>query len=143
MVVPFPPSQHICTCKYTCQRLLCLLTWRHQQRVPSHCFGNCDFEGNYLADIVRLRALRGRPGETKNSSRVLLAELGLQKPLAETPKGSVCWEKEVASSRFRCGQAIAVNRRTHRYSVQRILGREYMEEKGLPQGERLQISPPL
>ena len=42
---------------------------------------------------------------------VLLAELGLQKPpIAETPKGSVCWEKKVAPSRFRCGQAIAGNR---------------------------------
>ena len=41
---------------------------------------------------------------------VLMAELGLRKPLAETPKGSVCWEKKVAPSRFRCGEAIAVNR---------------------------------
>ena len=58
--------------------------------------------------------------------------LGCKSPLAETPKGSVCWEK-VEPSRFRCGQAIAVNR-GNRGSVQRILGREraYMEEKGLP-----------
>ena len=31
---------------------------------------NCDFEENYFADIVScLRAFRGTPGETKNSSR--------------------------------------------------------------------------
>ena len=39
LVVPMARSQHICNCKYTCQRVLCLLTWRHQQRVASHCFG--------------------------------------------------------------------------------------------------------
>ena len=38
--------------------------WRH---IVS---ANCDFEGNYFADIVScLRAFRGTPGETKNSSR--------------------------------------------------------------------------
>ena len=42
--------------------------------------------------------------------------LGCESPLAETPMGSVCWEKKVAPSRFHCGQAIAVN--------QGLVGRE-------------------
>ena len=56
----------------------------------------------------------GRPkiahGSHNDVRRLCWPNLGCESPLAETPKGSVCWEKKVAPSRFRCGQAIAVNR---------------------------------
>ena len=35
----YVPSTFATVNLYTCQRVLCLLTWRHQQRVASHCFG--------------------------------------------------------------------------------------------------------
>ena len=44
-------SQHICNCKYTCQRVLCLLTWRHQQRVASHCLGKLWLWGQFSGPI--------------------------------------------------------------------------------------------
>ena len=37
------PSTFAKFCKYTCQRVLCLLIWWHQQRVASHCFGKLWF----------------------------------------------------------------------------------------------------
>ena len=51
-MIPFSRSQHICTCKYTCQRVLCLLTWRHRQRVPSHCFGKLWLWGGNFAECL-------------------------------------------------------------------------------------------
>ena len=50
-MVPLPRSQHICNCIYTCQRVLCLLTWRHQQRVASHCFSKLWLWGEFTGPI--------------------------------------------------------------------------------------------
>ena len=55
----------------------------------------------YLANIECSRVFRGTHGETKNSSRdgshndvrrLRWPNLGCESPLAETPKGSLCWE---------------------------------------------------
>ena len=106
MVIPFARSQDICTCKYTCQRLLCLLTWRHQERVP------------YVILFRQIVILRGKPcryctkfmglsgntwetakiaHESHNDVRrlcwhigaifVLLGELGLRKRPSGNPEG--------------------------------------------------------
>ena len=95
--------------------------WRH---IVS---ANCDFGGGggILADSTNVYGPFGEHlGDRTNSSRVIMTpgvsagmlapssfcwpKLGCESLLAETPKGSVCWEK-VAPSRFRCDQAIAVN----------------------------------
>ena len=94
--VPMTRSQHICNCKYTCQRVLCLLTWRYQQRVASHCFGKLLLWwrnrpdsanvygpfGEHLADRKNRSQLRVimTSGVSAGAIFVLLAEHGLRKP---------------------------------------------------------------
>ena len=51
---PTFPAHHICNCKYTCQRVLCLLTWRHQQRVASNCFGKLWLWGRNRPDSANV-----------------------------------------------------------------------------------------
>ena len=102
------------------------------QRVPSHCFANCDFEGNYLADIVScLDCLRpfgehlGRPKLAHGSHNdvrrlgwhagaifVLLAELGLRKPASGNLVGFGLLGEGLLHlpASACCGPAIAVNR---------------------------------
>ena len=99
-MVPLPRSQHICNCKYTCQRVLCLLTWRHQQRVASHCFGKLWLWGEFTLPISSVHGSfgehLGRPkiahGSLNDVRRLCWPNLGCESPLAETPKGSLCWE---------------------------------------------------
>ena len=99
-MVPLPRSQHICNCKYTCQRVLCLLTWRHQQRVASHCFGKLWLWGEFTWPISSVHGSfgehLGRPkiahGSHNDVMRLCCPNLGCESPLAETPKGSLCWE---------------------------------------------------
>ena len=95
----FPRSQHICNCKYTCQRVLCLLTWRHQQRVASHCFGKLWLSGELLC---RYRIIvygpfeehLGRPKIANEVRRLCWPNLGCERPLVETrsarPAGRTC-----------------------------------------------------
>ena len=45
------PSTLYHNCKYTCQRVLCLFTWWHQQRVASHCFGKLWLWGEFTWPI--------------------------------------------------------------------------------------------
>ena len=99
-MVPFPHSQHICNCKYVCQRVLCLLTWRHQQRVPSHCFGKLWIQGEFTRPISSVHGSfgehLGRPKIAHEShsdvTHLCCPNLGCESPLAETLKGSLCWE---------------------------------------------------
>ena len=98
-MVPFPRSQHICNCKHTCQRVLCLLTWRHQQRVASHCFGKLWLWGEFTWPISSVHGSfgehLGRPkiahGSHNDVRRLCCPNLGCEDQ-AETPKGSLCWE---------------------------------------------------
>ena len=85
---------------YTCQRILCLLTWWHQQRLASHCFGKLWLCGEFTWPISSVHGSFGEHlGTPKiahgrhNDVRCLCCpNLGCESPLAETPKGSLCWE---------------------------------------------------
>ena len=99
-MIPLPHSQHICNCKYTCRLGLCLLTWRHQQRVASHCFGKLWLWGEFTLPISSVHGSfgkhLGRPtiahGSHNDVRHLCGPNLGCQIPLTETPKGSLCWE---------------------------------------------------
>ena len=92
-------SQHICNCKYTCQHVLCLLTWRHQQRVASHCFGKLWLWGEFTWPISSVHGSfgehLGRPkiahGSHNDVRHLCCLNLGCESPLVETLKGSLCW----------------------------------------------------
>ena len=90
--------------------------WRH---IVS---ANCDFDRELSPCLCNVYGPFGQDlGDRKNYVRrmwghagaifILLAELGLQKPPSGNPEGLV-WQGQgkVAPSRFRCGQAIVVNR---------------------------------
>ena len=77
----FQSYLHIC--KYTCQRVLCLLTWRHQQRVASH-WETAKIAHDSHNDVRRIWGHAG-------AIFVLLAELGLRKPPSGNPEG-LAWQ---------------------------------------------------
>ena len=66
--------------------------------------------GPFGEHLGRPKMASGVSAGTLVPSSFCWPNLGCETPLAETPKGSGCWEKKVAPSHFRCGQAIALNR---------------------------------
>ena len=125
-MVPLPRSQHICNCKYTCQRVLCLLTWRHQQRVASYCFGKLWHWGEFTLPISSVHRSfgehLGRPkiahGSHNDVRHLCWPNLGCESPVAETPKGSLCWENLCGWGRLvggtnwgDCGRKVSTQRK--------------------------------
>ena len=165
MVVPFPPSQYVCTCKYTCQ---CLLTWRHHQRVLSHCFGKLWLWGDlpispisYMPILPISYNVYGPFGEHlrrpkiaheshNDVRRLLLAELGLRKPPSGNPEGIGLLGEEGctfplplwSSNRRESGETEIVYSAYIREG-KGLYGRERASIRPPSRGGRLQISPPL
>ena len=107
-MVPLARSQHICNCKYTYPRVLCLLPcsgiskeWRHIDSA------NCDFDREPLPCLCMYTGLSVKTGETAKIAHeshndvrrmwghagaifILLAELGLRKPPSRNPEGLAC-----------------------------------------------------